>query len=106
MTDSERTILTTLPEPGTLKLDPNPKDPSVVWILGAKGEPVAKVVVGPKLAQLFAAAPDLLDQARKLLALMDMVAIDSRLGDETDRVFPHYEFNGIRDAIAKAAPKE
>jgi hypothetical protein len=44
----------------------------------------------------------LLEEAKKLLALMDTAAIDSRLGDETDRVFPHYEFNGLRAAIAKA----
>lgn len=44
----------------------------------------------------------LIHEADKLLALMDEVEVDPKLGDETDRVFPRYEFEGIRDAVAKA----
>ena len=52
--------------------------------------------------RLMAAAPDLLQAARALVALIDSVPIDPRLGGETDRVFPHYEFDELRAAIAKA----
>lgn len=40
------------------------------------------------------------EEAAKLLGLMDEVPIDPRLGDETDRVFPSYEFDDLRDALA------
>jgi hypothetical protein len=42
----------------------------------------------------------LLAEAKKLLALMDEVEVDPRLGDDTDRVFPRYEFDGLRAAVA------
>jgi hypothetical protein len=45
------------------------------------------------------AGSTLLKEAKKLLALMDDVPIDVKLGDETDRVFPRYEFDGLRAAI-------
>lgn len=47
-------------------------------------------------------AEELVAEAEKLLALIDAVGIDSKLGDETDRVFPRYEFDGLRAAVAKA----
>lgn len=46
----------------------------------------------------------LLKAAKELLALMDEVPIDPALGDETDRVFPRYEFDDLRSAIARAEP--
>jgi hypothetical protein len=50
-----------------------------------------------------AAKIDALVQAgRELLALIDAVEIDQKLGDETDRVFPRYEFEPLRAAIALA----
>ncbi len=48
---------------------------------------------------------EVLDESKKLLTLMDSVEIDARLGDETDRVFPRYEFDGLRAAINKAEGK-
>lgn len=35
-----------------------------------------------------------------LVAKMDAVAIDTNLGDETDRVFAHWEFDEARAALA------
>lgn len=37
--------------------------------------------------------------ARSLLALMDSVPVNDSLGDETDRVFPRYEFDDLRAAM-------
>lgn len=48
----------------------------------------------------------LLAEAKKLLALIDDVPIDAKLGDETDRVFPRWEFEGLREAVGKAEGKE
>lgn len=45
---------------------------------------------------------DLLAAAKRLVLLMDEVDPNSDLGDEADRVFPHYEFNELRAAISKA----
>lgn len=45
---------------------------------------------------------DLLAAAKELVRLMDEVDPNTALGDEADRVFPHYEFNDLRAAIAKA----
>jgi hypothetical protein len=56
-------------------------------------------------ASLISAAPDLLASGKELLALIDAVAIDQNLGDETDRVFPRYEFAALRAAIEKAEAK-
>lgn len=56
--------------------------------------------------RLAEASPHLLAAAEKLLALMDSVEIDSRLGDETDRVFPRYEFEELRDAVRMAKERQ
>lgn len=37
---------------------------------------------------------------RGLVALMDSCSIEAHLGDESDRVFPHYEFEPARKALA------
>lgn len=65
-------------------------------------KPIADDAEAMRLATLFANAEELLSAAQKLVALMDEVEIDPKLGDESDRVFPHYEFDEIRAAIAKA----
>jgi hypothetical protein len=44
----------------------------------------------------------LVGAGQELLDLIDEVPLDPRLGDETDRVFPRYEFERLRAAVAKA----
>ena len=48
---------------------------------------------------------DLLAALKDLVAKIDQVEIDTNLGDETDRVFAHWEFDEARAAIAKAEAK-
>lgn len=62
------------------------------WAEGAANE----------IVRLREANDELVAEAKKLLALIDAVGIDQNLGDETDRVFPRYEFDGLRAAVAKA----
>jgi hypothetical protein len=47
---------------------------------------------------------DLVDAGKDLLALIDSVPVDQKLGNETDRVFPRYEFESLRAAVANARP--
>lgn len=49
---------------------------------------------------------ELTHAGRGLLSLIDDVPIDPALGDETDRVFPRYEFEPLRMAIEKATQME
>lgn len=52
--------------------------------------------------RMLAAASDLFYAAEELLGLMDSVEVDPKLGDETDRVFPRYEFAALREAFELA----
>lgn len=56
--------------------------------------------VRPADARLIAAAPDLLEALKNLVKPMDDLGFLD--GDESDRVFPQYEFDQARAAIAKA----
>jgi hypothetical protein len=44
-------------------------------------------------------AIELIAACEELIGLMDSVEIDPNLGDESDRVFPHYEFDRLRAAL-------
>lgn len=48
-----------------------------------------------------AEARAIMDEARKLLKLMDDAGVDPDLGDESDRVFAWYEFEPLRQAFAE-----
>ena len=64
--------------------------------------PISRAEEAEANARLIAAAPDLLEVANaasELLALMDEVPNDLP-GGESDRVFPHYEFDRLRAALA------
>lgn len=45
-------------------------------------------------------------QAANLLKLMDDVGDPEKIGDEADRVFARYEFEGLRKALASLAPTQ
>lgn len=60
-------------------------------------------------ARLWAASPCLLAAAKELIRLMDNVLPDPMPGlsyEQNDRCYARYEFNDLRDAIAKAEGRE
>ena len=63
---------------------------------------VCREIDGTFLIRAVNSFDDLLAALKGLVAKIDQVEIDSRLGDETDRVFAHYEFDEARAAIARA----
>lgn len=65
-------------------------------VVGKIGEEPRKTTAPPAVHP----SGTLLGEAKLLLTLIDDVPIDARLGDETDRVFPRYEFEGLRAAVA------
>ena len=48
---------------------------------------------------------ELVAAGQELLDLIDAVPVDARMPDETDRVFPRYEFERLRAAVAAARPQ-
>ena len=96
--------------PWTCELSDSMADDEDAWLVLSEDGDVAEITSPAHAAEADAALivravnsfHDLLAALKGLVAKIDQVEIDSRLGDETDRVFAHYEFDEARAAIARA----
>lgn len=97
---------------------PQPLTETAEWLIGADACNVNNIMVYKRIgdqvipiafvlnndketAKLIAAAPAMYTALAQLVKLMNTAEIQADLGDETDRVFPNWEFNDARAALAK-----